>query len=82
MSAEDVAIFALNASKDFGEKVCAHLHGPLCAHEEREFEDGEHRARPVDPVAGVDLHVIHSLHGGPEHSANDRSAGYCFSWLR
>jgi ribose-phosphate pyrophosphokinase len=45
---------------------------PLCAHEEREFEDGEHKARPLDPVGNADVYVVQSLHGGPEASANDK----------
>jgi ribose-phosphate pyrophosphokinase len=44
----------------------------LASHEEREFEDGEHKARPLDTVAGRDVYVIQSLHGGPTMSANDK----------
>jgi ribose-phosphate pyrophosphokinase len=38
----------------------------------REFEDGEHKARPLDPVRGADVYVVQSLHGGPTESANDK----------
>jgi ribose-phosphate pyrophosphokinase len=65
-------IFALNASKPFGEQVAACLCTTLCAHEEREFEDGEHKARPLVGVRGKDVYVIQSLHGGPEQSVNDK----------
>ena len=44
---------------------------PLAAHEEREFEDGEHKARPLSVVCGADV-LLQSLHGGPEQSANDK----------
>ena len=44
----------------------------LAAHEEREFEDGEHKVRPLDSVGGADVYVIQSLHGGPSESANDK----------
>jgi ribose-phosphate pyrophosphokinase len=44
----------------------------LAAHEEREFEDGEHKARPIDAVGGADVYVVQSLHGGPLESANDK----------
>jgi ribose-phosphate pyrophosphokinase len=44
----------------------------LSLHEERDFEDGEHKARPLDPVLGQDVYVIQSLHGGPAMSANDK----------
>ena len=65
-------IFALNASRPFGEKVAAALGEPLADHEEREFEDGEHKARPLVSVRGSDVYVIQSLHGGPEQSVNDK----------
>jgi ribose-phosphate pyrophosphokinase len=67
-----VAIFALNASRDFGEKVCAHLDTSLSAHEEREFEDGEHKARPLVNVRGKDVFVIQSLYGDAKQSVNDK----------
>jgi len=67
-------LFALNGTDVLGEKIGKWLAYPLSAHEEHEFEDGEHKARPVDPVAGADVYVIHSLPGGPEHSANDHRA--------
>lgn len=65
-------LFALNASADLGKRVAAALGRPLAAHEERDFEDGEHKARPLDDVAGNDVFVLHSLHGEPENSANDK----------
>lgn len=45
---------------------------PLAAHEERDFEDGEHKTRPLDPVCGADIYVVHSLYGAPQASANDK----------
>ena len=65
-------IFALNASADLGAGVAAALRQPLASHEERDFEDGEHKTRPLDPVRGADVFVIHSLHGEPANSANDK----------
>ena len=65
-------IFALAASQELGRGVAAALGQPLSAHEEREFEDGEHKSRPLDTVAGADIYVVQSLHGGPEQSANDK----------
>jgi ribose-phosphate pyrophosphokinase len=41
-------------------------------HEEREFEDGEHKARPLESVRGRDVYVIQSLYGDHEQSANDK----------
>lgn len=65
-------LFALNSSRAFGERVAHHLQLPLCPHEEREFEDGEHKARPLVSVRGRDAFVIQSLHGSPEASVNDK----------
>ncbi|WP_186421317.1 ribose-phosphate diphosphokinase [Bosea sp. CS1GBMeth4] len=65
-------LFALAGSDELGRSVAAKLDMALAAHEEREFEDGEHKIRPLDPVAGADVYVLHSLHGGPRASANDK----------
>jgi ribose-phosphate pyrophosphokinase len=65
-------LFALNATTELGGAIAKWLGVPLCAHEEREFEDGEHKARPLDTVGNADVYVVQSLHGGPEASANDK----------
>jgi ribose-phosphate pyrophosphokinase len=65
-------VFALNATATLGRAVAEALGCPLAAHEEREFEDGEHKIRPVECVNGADVYVIQSLHGGPGASANDK----------
>ena len=65
-------LFALAASAALGRAVATALGEPLARHEEREFEDGEHKTRPLDPVNGADVYVLQSLHGGPEQSANDK----------
>jgi ribose-phosphate pyrophosphokinase len=65
-------LFCLAASIELGAKLSAVLGEPLAAHEEREFEDGEHKARPLDDVSGADVYVIQSLHSGPDQSANDK----------
>jgi ribose-phosphate pyrophosphokinase len=65
-------LFAMEASRELGAAIAAALGEPLAAHEEREFEDGEHKTRPLDVVAGADVYVVHSLHGGPTQSANDK----------
>jgi ribose-phosphate pyrophosphokinase len=65
-------LFALNASRDFGAAIAASLGVELAAHEEREFEDGEHKARPLVGVRGADAYIVQSLHSGPDASANDK----------
>ncbi len=67
-----LCVFALAATAELGAAVATALGAPLAAHEEREFEDGEHKARPLDPVQGADVYVLQSLHGGPTQSANDK----------
>jgi ribose-phosphate pyrophosphokinase len=72
MTCDDLSLFALDASRLFGERVAAELGIALTRHEEREFEDGEHKARPLENVRGRDVYVIHSLYGEPGISANDK----------
>jgi len=67
-----LCLFALHGTDELGGAVARALGEPLAAHEEREFEDGEHKARPLVPVRGADVTVLHSLHGGPQQSANDK----------
>jgi ribose-phosphate pyrophosphokinase len=65
-------LFALDASRSFGEGIAAALEVPLARHEERGFEDGEHKARPLEVVRGADVYVVQGLHGDPSQSANDK----------
>jgi ribose-phosphate pyrophosphokinase len=65
-------LFALNQSRYFGEKIARELGISLASHEERDFEDGEHKARPLESVRDRDVFVIQSLHGGPVESPNDK----------
>lgn len=72
MSDRPVLLFCLQATASFGAAIAAALGRPLAAHEEREFEDEEHKARPLEAVRGADVFVLQSLHGGPQQSANDK----------
>src|SRR5215467_7995851 len=65
-------LFALQATAELGKSIAEALGEPLAAHEERNFEDGEHKARPLENVRGADVYVVHSLHGGPTASADDK----------
>jgi ribose-phosphate pyrophosphokinase len=69
---ENICLFALHSSRAFGERVAQHLGLTLGAHEERNFEDGEHKSRPLENVRGRDVFVIHSLYGDPNESGNDK----------
>ena len=65
-------LFALQATAELGKAIADALGQPLALHEEREFEDGEHKARPLDTVTGRNAYVVQSLHSGPTMSANDK----------
>ncbi len=68
----DPIVFALGHSKEFGGKVALDLGISLAESEEREFEGGEHKARPLVEVGNRDTYVIQSLHGEAGASANDK----------
>lgn len=72
MSTELPLLFALHGSEDYAARVAQHLGLELAAHEEREFEDGEHKSRALEPVEGREALVFHGLHGDDRHSANDK----------
>jgi ribose-phosphate pyrophosphokinase len=72
MPTDPLQLFALNTSRLFGERVAHSLVLSLSPHEERDFEDGEHKARPLANVRGRDVYVLQSLHGDAAHSVNDQ----------
>lgn len=61
-----------DASRAWGERVAARLGLRLSAHEERSFEDGEHKIRPLANVRGRDVFVLCSLYADAERSVNDK----------
>jgi ribose-phosphate pyrophosphokinase len=72
MDQQEPLVFALGASQPFGKAVTAQLEVALARHEERDFEDGEHKTRPLENVRGRDVFVIHSLYGDADDSPNDK----------
>jgi len=72
LTSGDVAVFSPRSSRELGEAVCRHLGISLTAHEERAFEDGEHKTRPLTSVRGKDVFVIESLYGDLRESVNDK----------
>lgn len=66
------ALFALRATAPLGNDIARALGEPLAEHEEREFEDGEHKARPLTSVGNTDVYVVQSLHSGPREDAADK----------
>jgi ribose-phosphate pyrophosphokinase len=65
-------LFALRTSREVGERIAAHLGLALSPHEERAFDDGEHKARSLANVRGRDVFVVESLYGDSEQSVNDK----------
>lgn len=69
---DGMKLFALDASRAYGEKLAHALGLELSPHEERSFEDGEHKTRPLESVRKADVFVIQSLYDGPGESVNDK----------
>jgi ribose-phosphate pyrophosphokinase len=65
-------LFAMQGSDTLGASIAEALDCAVSVHEERSFEDGEHKVRPLEAVAGNDVYIVHSLHGGPVESPNDK----------
>lgn len=72
MAPTDPLLFAHQASRPWAQAVASRLQLPLSPHEERDFEDGEHKSRPLVNVRGRDVFVLHALHGPGPLSVNDR----------
>jgi len=67
-----VLIFAPDATRELGLRIARVLGVDLAPHEEREFEDGEHKARPLVSVRGRDVYIVQALYGGPVASPDDK----------
>lgn len=72
MNDTPACLFALEATRAWGEAVAARLSLPLTPHEERSFEDGEHKGRPLASVRGRDVYVLQSLYADSGQSVNDK----------
>lgn len=65
-------IYAPQASESFAQSIASHLDLELSPLTERNFEDGEHKARPEQNVRGRDVYIVQSLHGDATQSPNDK----------
>ncbi|HSD26331.1 MAG TPA: ribose-phosphate diphosphokinase [Vicinamibacteria bacterium] len=72
MTDSGIALFALHSGRPFGQRVAEKLGLRLADHEEREFEWGQHKARPLESVRERDVYVVQSLHGDFDQSVNDK----------
>jgi ribose-phosphate pyrophosphokinase len=73
-----LALFALNSGHALLQRVCSRLGVTPGRHEERDFEDGEHKIRPLESVRGRDVYVLASLFGDKTQSVNDKLARVLF----
>ena len=67
-----IALFSLDCGSDFASQVAVHLGVPLGKHEERDFEDGEHKIRTLETVRNRDVFVVQSLNSSDGLSTNDK----------
>lgn len=67
-----LALFALGASMSFGDDVSQLLGAELAPLEDREFEDGEYKIRPLENVRGRDCYIIFTLNGDDVASSADK----------
>ncbi len=65
-------LFGLGSRNALAQSVAQRLGVPLGDMEERRFEDGEFKIRPLESVRGADVYVISSLHGESGASAADK----------
>lgn len=72
MQRGELTLFAMESSQAFGESVSQHLGVALSKHEERDFEDGEHKSRPLVNVRNRDVFVLASLYGDQQQTVNDK----------
>lgn len=72
MGAHPLALFTLAGTLDYAKRLAAQLETQLSPVEERSFEDGEHKIRPLVPVGGDDAYVVHALHGDATETVNDK----------
>lgn len=72
MTQHPLSLFGLECSRALAEQVADRLDVALALHEERTFEDGEHKTRPLQDVRGHDAFVLHSLYGDDHETGNDK----------
>jgi ribose-phosphate pyrophosphokinase len=75
---ENLTLFALNNSSFLGKKIAQKLGISLGEHEERDFEDGEHKCRPLESVRGKDVYIVQSLYQDAALSVNDKLCRFLF----
>ena len=72
MANDSLVFFALNTSQVLGNHIAEQLGVRLRPHEECEFENGEHKSRPLISMRGKDCYVLQSLNSELGRSVNDK----------
>jgi ribose-phosphate pyrophosphokinase len=67
-----LSVFSLTGGQPLVERICAHLGVEPGRHEERDFEDGDHKIRPLESVRGRDVYLVESLSGDRLRSVNEK----------
>jgi ribose-phosphate pyrophosphokinase len=65
-------LFSLGGSQALATDIAKRLGSSIAPHEERDFEDGEHKIRPLASVRNQDVYVIANLASSPGVSVNDK----------
>lgn len=71
-------IFALRTTEALGRAVAESAGVLVARHEERDFEDGEFKVRPLESVRGAHVVACQSLHGEAGQSTNDKLCRLAF----
>ncbi|WP_133129726.1 ribose-phosphate diphosphokinase [Legionella yabuuchiae] len=70
---KEIQIFAIGRTSAWAKKLTEALPELRLAElKERDFEDGEHKIRPLESVRGKTVFVVHSLYSDEEQSVNDK----------
>jgi len=65
-------LYSLDPGCALAAALSLELDQPISRHEERRFEDGECKLRPLSDPRGEDAYVLLGLHGGPVDSPHDK----------
>lgn len=82
IAADKPVIFALKGAQALGDKIAEALDLQLAPYEERSFEDGEHKLRPLISVRRREVFIVDSLFGSNDptvhESVNDKLIKFAF----
>jgi len=71
-------VFSLNGDAAIDPSIASRLQTSISPHEQREFEDGEFKIRPLVSVRGADVFVLDSLAATPDASPSDKLVRLAF----